>query len=241
MNNVPKKRGCGYRIEGGIYAEVPIGPGGQPVEHFLIDPPKVFDPVAVGITPVGVSVIEIANSYHVMDWVGESYYPNTVDVIEETRRMGLSRRLPSTMDFSLLTPESKIILAHARAHIINFEDYNRTIPCPKELLEHSEVKLEMCAGLWWQDVTGGRELNDEELEFKDMAKIETDRIRVVEIGSCRYYAECAPDGVKPEYLPALFARFPIFNLAVIRAQDGSHKESLEKCQVANLDVHLEDS
>jgi hypothetical protein len=37
------RRGCGYRQPGAAYLAVPLGPGGRPVEEFLIDPPVVSD------------------------------------------------------------------------------------------------------------------------------------------------------------------------------------------------------
>ena len=36
---VPEPRGCGDREEGGVYAESGISASGNPLEHFLFDPP----------------------------------------------------------------------------------------------------------------------------------------------------------------------------------------------------------
>ena len=44
------RRGCGYRQPGGAYFAIPLGPGGRPIEVFLITPPVVIDdPARLGL------------------------------------------------------------------------------------------------------------------------------------------------------------------------------------------------
>lgn len=117
-------RGCGpARDEGGIYAEVGLSPVGLPLSFFLVDPPIPVSCAALGLTPVGVTLIEREGVTHVLDWVGSTHYPNVADFVEETLLFGLSRRLPQTLDFARLGPLSRIILVHGRAHIDNAWQY----------------------------------------------------------------------------------------------------------------------
>lgn len=44
------ERGCGKRVPAGIYAETRLSPGGQPVETFIVDPPKRIDIQSWGLT-----------------------------------------------------------------------------------------------------------------------------------------------------------------------------------------------
>ena len=39
FRTIPEPRGCGDRTPGGLYIESGLGPGGVPLEHFLVDPP----------------------------------------------------------------------------------------------------------------------------------------------------------------------------------------------------------
>lgn len=156
-------RGCGVRIQGAIYSTCGMSENGQPVEAFLIDPPRPV-PAEMGLTPRGVLLKERAGIWHIFDWVGEVHYPNVSDFVEEARRFGLSRRLPDNLDFSKITPESRHILVHPRAWVGNVADYLRW-NCPKRLETHTPEFMNSpafdhgpyycCAGVWWRDAQGG--------------------------------------------------------------------------------------
>jgi hypothetical protein len=178
----------------------------------------------------------------VVDWVGSDSYPNTADFAEEVRHLCASRRLPRTLDFPKLTKDSRLVLVHARAFIANHNAYYMASgwSCPKDLDEHSAanggrlnaIPDGMCAGLWWQDVVpnGG-----------DSFDTNGDRAVRRQMPSFGYEAKMPPPGVTAQYRPAVFMRLPIRNLAVIRAEDGSHEEAVSAASRSGLDVNLEDS
>jgi hypothetical protein len=247
------KRGCGTRVKGGIYAEVPMGPGGKPVEFFLVDPPKRADFTALGVTPIGVKLVTINGVAHVLDWIGSTHYPNVIDFVEEAKAFGVSRRLPKTLDFSRLGPESRLILVHARAWILNRDAYyDATVwKCPKEMKEHFAQPLKgltiegMCAGLWWQDYDVG----DETLRDGVTGEPTADRSKrqiLVDFPrpdpQIRFLAGMRPKGIVPKYEPAVFASFPLVKIAVVRDPDdmANEEEALAAASKSALPIVLED-
>lgn len=234
---IPVERGCGSRKQGGIYAEFGCGPGGSPIEDFLIDPPVIFDPKELGITPIGVRLVEREGVWHIIDWVGSEHYPNVADYVEETRRAGLSRRLAKTLDFSKLTEQSRILLVHARAHTDVFHlyadrwtglRYNR---CPKNIEDHNLPDYpDICAGVWWEDVKGG---------FLRLSSGDHPRLVIRGMPSFSYVAAAQPDDLKPVYRPAIFASFPIHRLVVIKGMHGEHKPGVLAAGQSSLPVQLE--
>lgn len=147
------RRGCGYRQPGGAYFAVPLGPGGRPIEGFLVDPPVVIDdPASLGLASVGVTLIERDGVTHVLDIVGREHYPTVAAFIDEARRLGISRRAPRTLDFARITRASRLLLVHAHADIANAAEF----PCEERCPCHVPVHLapafgDMCARLWWQE------------------------------------------------------------------------------------------
>ena len=144
------RRGCGYRQPGAAYLAVPLGPGGRPVEEFLIDPPVVIDdPARLGLTSVGTAMIERDGVTHVLDIVGREHYPTVLSFIDEARRMGISRRISRNTDFSKITPASRLLLLHAHADIANAAEFPTTERCPCHVPEHlADGFTDMCARLW---------------------------------------------------------------------------------------------
>lgn len=240
-------RGCGTRKKGGIYAEVPLSPFGMPFEYFLFDPAIVIDARELGITPVGVKLIKrpAEDVYDVYDIIGADSYPNVADFVEEGRRFGLSRRLAQSLDFSLLSEKSKLILLHSRAFIANPEAFHpacaRTFDCPKDITEHNAcwsltgevpapAQPPSCIGLWMQDIEGG------EATSPDDPRRVTRRMP-----SFEYSGHSRPEGVTPEYKLAIFGAFPIGRIAVINDPDANtHEASLQKAKRAKISVDLED-
>jgi hypothetical protein len=99
------------------------------------DPVEVFDPAEIGLSAVGVKIIEVDGVYHVFDWVGASHYPNAADFLEEAVRLGLSRRISKTADFEKLDSRSRLVLVHPKAYIeapFTFFD-DDDVPCPTGL------------------------------------------------------------------------------------------------------------
>lgn len=243
-------RGCGdSREEGALYIEVPLAPFGVPLESFIVDPPRrfvevggekmpieeAFDVAAVGMVPVQNPADGV---YHFFDHVGEGPYPNVADYLEEVRRQGDSRKISwQNRDFlSKLGPRSRMLKLHRRAYIGNAEEYYAAEagiarPCPKAVVGHAPAgdipPAEMCARLWWQDITGGE-------------VYEPPRAVRRQIGSTTYHAYRRPHRVEPVYATAIFMSLPIANLAVVRAEDGSHEPVLEAAQISGLPVRLAD-
>lgn len=138
-------RNCGTRQENGLYLCVPTSPFGMPVEYFLIDPPKLTDLKAFR-TPI---IIENEGKKinDVAIWVGEQYYPFVSDFIEETREMGISRRIPRNFPIEKLTPhKSRIFFIHSRA-APDFE-YDTGKECPRHLKHNNKPGYTCVFGLW---------------------------------------------------------------------------------------------
>lgn len=149
------RRGCGARQPGGAYLAVPLGPGGRPVEDFLIDPPVVLEPEqrqALGLAALGVTLLERDGVTHVLDVVGREHYPRVVDFVDEVRRLGVSRRISRTADFSRLGPDSRLVLLHEHADVANALEFPTDKRCPREVEEHlADGYRGMCARLWWDE------------------------------------------------------------------------------------------
>ena len=241
---IPAERGCGERKSGGIYAEMGCGPDGLPLEHFIVDPPIVIDPAALGLSPIGVQLVERDGVWHILDWIGSEHYPNVADFLEEVRRFGLSRRIAKTVDFSKLTERSKILVVHARAHVENFRTYAdhwlgvRYNRCPKELSAHNLPDApDSCAGVWWEDVEGGSTFP---FPGRGGAGGEGKRFILRPMPAFNYVAASRPDGVTPRYLPAVLASFPITRLVVIRGEHDEHEPGQQAASRSTLPVELED-
>ena len=231
------ERACGRRIEGAVYAETRLGEGGSPVEFFIVDPPRPIDFSALGLTSVGVKLVEINGVWHVFDVVGQEYYPYPADYVEETRQKGASRRLPANLDFAKLGPESRLLLVHWKAIIANYDQYpqppavshrraagvrgtNGVVLCPKGLEVHQAAPLPtMCAGLWWHDLpkNGVQHLP----------------------GGVDYCGFLRPRGVTPIYEHGVFFSLPITNLVVIKGGEDTEK-NYQAAGKSGLPIFLEE-
>lgn len=227
-------RGCGRRIAGGLYLESGYDAGqsmtGRQLAvttRYILDPPVKVDLAAMGVTSVGVKLIERNGVTHVLDMVGADNYPNVADFIEEAARMGVSRRLPLNTDLSRLTSQSLLILIHARAWVENVNDLRpaevdgieRSYWCPK--INHAHMMGEHpCAGMWWDDVSvgGTSPFNPAMERARDEGAVArpmfTSIVRQMPWGE--YHARRSARVGSIVHSPAIFARFPITSLAVIR-------------------------
>lgn len=232
------KRQCGSRVEGGAYMEVPLGPYGRPVEDFIVDPPIKISLDALGISSIGVQLITDPNTEitHVYDLVGEDSYPNVADFVEEVRKLGVSRRISRTVEFEKLTPQSRLILLHRRAWIENHVDYwnswseDRVPPrdCPTG--KHDEIdKHVMCARYWWEDLDPAT----------DPGLTALGGVRTLVSG--RYAGLSRPEGIVPQYQPAIFMAFPLVKLVVINdPTNNTHEVTLAKVSKSSIGTYLED-
>ena len=238
---IPVERACGSRKRGGIYAECGLSPFGDPLEAFLVDPPAPVDPPALGLSPIGVTVLDdpASGATHLLDWVGEQHYANPADLLEEVRRFGLSRRLSRTLPFARLDGRSRILLIHRRALVEDTSAYaaDWRTPCPKRLPEHADPAAapSLCASVWWEDVQGGEPFQQEDGGAQDPRLVRRT------LPSLRYVARCTPPGNTPRYQPAIFASFPLSRLVVIEDPEGqTHAAALATASAAQVPVEIEE-
>lgn len=233
--NVGVVRGCGSRVPGGVYWEVPTSRFGQPIEYFLTDPPVALYPERIGITAVGVHMIETTNGQrHLIDIIGRKYYRNVLDFIEEAKRFGISRRVSSNVDFSAIGADvSKLIVAHARAIITNpnGHHYDRHFPgCPCGITGHPPTDGHTCVGCYWNDIEDGVEVSSHD-----------PRLVEVSMPSFKYRAFLSPPGTH-SYQLGIFATFPLGRWVVINDPEGKkHRKAIERIEKAGHEAHLEDA
>ncbi len=251
------ERGCGVREPGGIYFVTPIreclpnDPRCAPVEKFLYDPP--LDTAHLAIPNRGVLILERPDGsgiHDVWDRVGMDGYPNPADMIEEIRRMGVSRRASKSIDFSQLGPGSLIILVHPRAIVTNAADLyaelakqqdetpDKVVPfhCPTDHPNHvnlpyspvPEAEQETCAGVWWETLTKADPIYDLSAARRSCTRT---------VGSTTYKGRVAPYDVELDYADGAFARFPIKRLEVVADPDGEESDkAMERLENARLPV-----
>lgn len=217
---VPVERGCGVRVQNGVYSECGLSPYGTPIEQFLIEgvplPPELEN-----LPEIGVMLIEVDGVYHVLDHVSEKDYPSPADIIEEIRRFGMSRRCEG-IDYSKLSAESKHILVHPRAFIANAAEYG-VVNCPKG---HEHAPGEMCSDLWWRDLDSG-----------SAAPTSDQPSRVVrERPSFTYNGLKRPDNVTPEYRRGFIAAMPISRMVVVAGDMAEAKA--QSVRLAKLPVRI---
>ncbi len=231
MSATAPVRGCGVRQRGGIYLEVLLSPDGLPLEHFLCDPPQPL-PDRFPLAPQGVQIVARPAGTVVFDWVGQEHYPNVADILEEGRCHGFSRRVPRSTDFARLRPPVWLALVHALgatpdtayADLVAAE--GRAWRCPTGKHRGGEG----CAGVWWEDVTGG-----EPVAGPPRAVVRT-------VGSTRYHAYGRPLDWQPAARPAVVAVLPLSRIAVIADPvSGRHEAALAAASAAGLPVILEDA
>ena len=144
---IPEQRGCGSREPGGCYVESGIGPYGFPLEHFMIDPPQRLPPGLDLINkPQILPRMRLSGEqehdetglpiFDLYMHIGATHYPWAPDYIEETRRLGASRRINPNLDLSLLTRASRMILAHPKAIPQNWSELQPPVRCQKRLERH---------------------------------------------------------------------------------------------------------
>lgn len=241
------ERGCGMRVKGGVYAETMLGPNGHPIECFIKDPPIPIDVTALGLSHVGVKIIEQDGVHYIFDWIGSQYYPNVTDLIEEVRRFGASRRLPNTLNFELLSPNSKLVLIHDRVRYKLTDEMRLALSNPQ--MHHQQVcplivkamhdgftpqidlhALQQCARHWWYDIDAPKDTSAGTEIVVKMPSFEYKGITKVE---------------QPKYEPGIFLVLPIHRIAVVKDPGtGSHEETSERISsklAGTIPIELVDS
>ena len=223
------ERGCGTRVLGGVYAETAMGPNGHPIECFIKDPPMVIDPNDVGLSHIGVKLVEQDGVTYIFDWVSAQHYPNVSDFVEEARRFGASRRLPSTLNFESMGKSVMLALIHDKA--VTFHDHYGTDDCETRKMSpqvcpqlvksmHDGIMPSVhgpCARVWWGDHDSvdedGGHLNAGELYTRVMPSLSYTARQEVEDAT---------------YQTGIFMILPLARIVVVRDPGtGSHDKTSE--------------
>jgi hypothetical protein len=244
------ERGCGSRVAGGLYLEIPTSENGLPIQYFLVDPP-VRTSVYFGVNHVGLPSKGVTlhhqegeeNIVRILDVVGKDSYPTPADFIQEAGKFGISRRISRRIDLTGVGPNGWLCLFHDRAWSNNMSAYGVWI-CPhasrsesfspgsqRIAFEHHPDMIaadNCCAGFWWQDVphnptTGYRVIHNRLVKRK--------------MPSLEYSAYLRPEGIQEsDYEQAMFAVFPLHmaNLAVVKGEGD--EESLAAAQRGGLPI-----
>lgn len=195
-------RGCGARVEGGLYACTDVSPFGKPIEFFLVDPavrwigPQLRSPM---LAEDGEGVV------HVLIGVGAEYYPTVPDFVEEARVMGVSKRLPRDFDPARLTPGvSKLCLIHPRA--VPLFRYRREAVkapfCPRRMKKMDPARHRCVGDLWPLSAMIHVEGRHEVTKLQGKALVRTP--------SAEYWVAPVParDARMTRYVSGVFMAFP---------------------------------
>jgi hypothetical protein len=236
-------RGGGVRKRGGVYMESGKNFGGLPVELLLLDPPREQTPSAwlkPHRSPILFQDPDGRDTWHMCIWVGKEYYPRVWDFIEEARYVGVSRRVPSTFDFSKLSNKSRMFFVHPEAvgdfatselqklpcvcppqvHIRYIGEGERCISTGNWLPEADQI-MEMLAG---ENVMG---------KGKSAGKL----YRKLECGA-KYQVFPLPEDVdQPKRRPGVFMQSTISGVAIVQDAQGNVDKKLKKAaQLAGVPV-----
>lgn len=248
------KRGCGYRVPGGIYLITDVNSTrGVPIDNFLFDPPWVpFDKDGVRHYPgaLGVEIVQAANGInYVWDWIGQESYPYFPDFWEETRRFGLSRKVSPGLNFDLLNSKSQIIgfhkygIMHAKGSFFERlleETILKTSmdTCPINVHIHGDYDS-FCIRQLWQAVDEQKNENESRLHKVYIPHNDEKSIDSYRAASLPYWAK------EPKYefdwIPAAMFHLPITRIEVIEdSLEGKHETAitiLEK-SITNLPFNV---
>jgi len=255
---IPEPRGCGDRKPNGVYAESGLSPFGQPIEHLLFDPPL---PLPAGLDLVNKTLLwqrvdpqsgepELdpvtgRPIYDLLIHVGAEYYPYAPDYIEETRRLGASRKLNPNLDLSLLTLRSRMLLAHPKAIPVNWQDLTLPEVCKKHRLKHDMASY----NLLHHDPTSDHEREGPcifklwdlipQKEASEVIEVQGERpLCLCEIGSTLY--EYRPtEEVVAAWEVGFLLGLPLTGLALIQCEDGSVNEQAKAKVVSGLEQNGE--
>ena len=174
-------RGCGVRVENGLYMTIPTSPWGMPLEHFLLDPPIKW---GGGILRAPMLVPDAKGINHVLLGIGAESYPYFPDYFEEALRFGISKRIPLDFDPARLTfGKSKLLLMHPRAiPTFKFDVYDKTFRCPKTAendpaaaFHHTTIDKAECISTLWNlsGLTKGNDKHHVQLEYAAHVLVKT--------------------------------------------------------------------
>ena len=256
---VPEPRGCGDREPGGVYAECGLSEHGAPLDFFAFCPPL---PIPEGIDLVNKPRLWLRTDpgsnqpvldpltnepiYDLLIHIGAEHYPEPPDYYEETKRLGASRRLNPNLDLSLLTSSSRMLLAHPRAIITEWQELTLPQVCKKHRVGHD---LDFFAQLGVVDAEAARK--DERRQGPCLFKLwdllpQDEAIQVFNqgegqrtlclrrIGSTVY--QYRPSGEQAEQRQEGFILgLPITGFALIKHADGAVNEKAKQKLLTGLE------
>ncbi|HEU5374132.1 MAG TPA: hypothetical protein VFV38_01715 [Ktedonobacteraceae bacterium] len=249
---IPEERGCGDREAGGLYVESGVGPWGVPFEAFLLDPPRPLPPGLDLVNKPRIMPREWLTGnlevdtfgrtiYDLCIHIGATFYPWGPDFLQEARRLGVSRRLPATLDLKLLNRASRMWLAHAKAIPLNWQELSPPDRCKKVLERHALA--------WYtaHQVDYRRDLDRiGPCIFKLWDLIPSDQAETItgqpgerplcmrRIGSTLYPYRPTEESVSG-WAEAFLLAIPLTGFSLIQDADGNvNEQAKEKCQKASL-------
>lgn len=243
------KRACGER-RAGAYLEVGLGPGGMPFDHFLCDPPVLLPDWLTPEMLANKTILVQRGETGIIDvisWVGANNYPYLPDFLEEARRMGISRRIPTTFDFTKITPfESRIILVHPHAYNPDWRQHAAVDVCYKNRPGHStlttnegEARQGPCLYQLYNLIPA-----DDGRVVGQMSSFDpTQPGRAIyqrTIGSTGYHY--MPTGESALLQPAIFGRFFLTGVALVKDAQGNvdsrAKDKLSKSKMPHYETDV---
>lgn len=238
------ERGCGLPQEGGMYFSIPTGPDGIDPRAFLMDPILLVKD-GLGIKERGLTLLKLGETFHLVDWVGQGFYPNFTDWFMEFAHLGFHQRVETSIDFTKLDPiNSRYLIVHPTAFIMTDKDRVKLVDdtqtgydlldgvlyvdgCPArkhnaEWQSHEDKVFSMCAGLSWLHIVKGTPV---------------DRLLVKrQMPSFSYCGFEAKGKVKTA--PGFAASFPISMMTALiyKGSDNVHETTYEKAKKSGLNI-----
>jgi len=229
LGAIPVVRGCGTRTKGAAYVEVGMAVDGHPLADFLVCPPHVVDPSALGLSPIGMAAIERQGVTHLVDWIGEAFYPNICDFIEEAALFGVSRKLNVTKEIAdKLTTDSRLLCVHRKASWPAEPEKLRTFhKCGKHDSTEPPDIPHGCVNYFWQDLVDCQ---------PTPPHVAGARATIRYLPSLKYDGFTALPKLG-NYRPAIFASFPITRIVIVD-NPGSGNPTLDKFVDCSLPVEV---
>ncbi len=230
-------RGCGpARTLGGVYLEFNFDAREQALEQFLVDPctrlPKT--------SSLGVHHAPRKGVTHLIDVVGEKYYPYPSDIIEEIRQHGLSRKVSVASIEGYVTPESRMILAHPKAVVSNakalvpyLEDRPLKLRCVQYILGQSVNQhhlLESCTRLSYALAEGHEDTSVPHIRLRHFTK---DTVYPV--------VPLLPGHPAPKYGLGKVGVFPITHISVVSSGSREDKELVRRLKERIIGIPVTES
>ncbi len=240
------RRGCGYRVEHGLYACVPTGADGVSIEDFILDPPL---PWTQGHFR-GPRLYERQSGVTDMIlWIGQEHYPYVSDFIEEARQHGISRRVPITRELTydmLSHRDSRILLVHPRAIYNGTYTLESTMEDEDEpaIVRPHEVRKDRREGLpfFYKNSSNSRDCDhplcrtksDTYCAFAGWELSTTDSVKGVhEVSDHEGYkrvttpsveylvrSTVSVEGTDKDWRPGIFAAFPLSHFEYVNSEGG---------------------